>query len=315
MSVKRAAHPELDIVVPCYNEESVLPALISCIQSLDLGVRLRVVFVDDGSTDGTHTLLTKACQEDARFACLSFSRNFGHQTAVTAGLQHAKGDIVAVIDADMQDPPELLSDFVDRWREGYDVVYGVRTQRQESWPLRMAYRLFYRALSLTADIDIPQDAGDFALMDKRVVDIINSMPEHNRFVRGLRRWAGFRQIGIPYARPRRLSGRSKYNVNRLARLAFDGLLSFSSAPLRVAAWLGSGAAVLGFCYLVYAITSFSLGGGAPEGWTSTIAVILLLGGVQLLVLGIVGEYLGRIFEEVKGRPQFVIRSKSGWLGQ
>ncbi len=309
----RKPNPELGLVIPCFNEAEVLPELIRTIERLSLGVPLRVLFVDDGSTDGTQALLTEACQSDPRLACLSFSRNFGHQTAVTAGLRHVPGDIVAVMDADMQDPPALLATFIERWRQGYDVVYGIRRDRKESWPLRCAYWLFYRLLSRVSDTDIPQDAGDFALMDRRVVDVMNAMPEHNRFVRGLRRWAGFRQTGVTYSRPLRQAGRSKYNMHRLTRLAFDGLLSFSSAPLRLSVWMGTAAAVLGFCYLTYAVIGFFLSDNAPEGWTSTVAIILLLGGVQLVVLGIIGEYVGRVFEEVKDRPHFVVRSVAGWL--
>ena len=309
----RKPQPELGLVIPCYNEEDVLPKLIQRLDEITFGIPTSVLFVDDGSTDGTSSLILEACQQRASFALLTLSRNFGHQTAVTAGLRHSRGDVVAVMDADMQDPPELLATFVERWREGYDVVYGIRTDRKESWPLRAAYHLFYRLLKRVSDIDIPEDAGDFALMDRKVVDVINAMPEHNRFVRGLRKWAGFRQTGVPYKRPRRVDGRSKYNVHRLTRLAFDGLLSFSSAPLRLSAWLGITAAALGFCYLVFAILAHFLADTAPPGWTSTMAVILLLGGMQLVVLGIIGEYVGRIFEEVKNRPHFVVRSVAGWL--
>ena len=310
---ERKRQPELGLVIPCYNEEEVLPKLIGALDELALGLPMSVLFVDDGSADGTAALLLEACRQRTQFAVLTLSRNFGHQTAVTAGLRHVRGDIVAVLDADMQDPPALLAEFVEKWRAGYDVVYGIRTDRKESWPLRAAYHLFYRLLKRVSDIDIPKDAGDFALMDRKVVEVINAMPEHNRFVRGLRKWAGFRQTGLPYTRPRRQAGRSKYNVHRLTRLAFDGLLSFSSAPLRLSAWLGVTAAVLGFCYLVFAIFAHFLADTTPEGWTSTMAVILLLGGIQLVVLGIIGEYVGRIFEEVKNRPHFVVRSVAGWL--
>lgn len=313
MTDRHASSPGICLVFPCYNEEEVLPDLLRILRTLDLGIPTRFLFIDDGSTDGTLQLLQAACQSDHQMACLSFSRNFGHQVAVSAGLKHARGDLVAVLDADLQDPPELLNQFIAKWRDGYDVVYGIRTNRKEPWFLRVCYSSFYRLLGKTANIRIPQDAGDFALMDRKVVDVINSLPEHNRFVRGLRGWVGFKQTGVKYARPARHAGKPSYNMKRLTRLALDGLLSFSSAPLRLSAWLGAGAAFLGFCYLVYALSVFLSGKDLPEGWTSTVVLILFLGGVQLMVLGILGEYLGRIFDEVKGRPHYVMSEYAGWL--
>ena len=309
----RKPDPELCLVIPCYNEAEVLPDLLTSIRALDLDVALRVLFVDDGSRDETFPLLADACASDNRIACLSFSRNFGHQVAVSAGLQYAEGDLIAVLDADLQDPPELLPRFIDKWRHGYDVVYGIRTNRKESWLLRVAYSTFYRLLNRMAHIDIPRDAGDFALMDRRVVEAINRMPEHNRFVRGLRGWAGFRQIGLQYARPTRRAGKTSYSVRRLTRLALDGILSFSSVPLRLSSWMGAAAALLGFCYLAYALIINLSGKPLPEGWTSTVVLVLFLGGIQLMVLGIMGAYISRIFDEVKGRPHFVLREATGWL--
>ena len=313
MTDRHTSIPGICLVFPCYNEEEVLPDLLRTLRALDLGIPTRFLFIDDGSTDGTLQLLQAACQSDHQMAYLSFSRNFGHQVAVSAGLKYARGDLVAVLDADLQDPPELLNQFIAKWRDGYDVVYGIRTNRKEPWFLRVCYNSFYHLLSKTANIRIPRDAGDFALMDRKVVDVINSLPEHNRFVRGLRGWVGFQQVGIKYARPARHAGRPSYNMKRLTRLALDGLLSFSSAPLRLSAWLGAGAAFLGFCYLVYALSVFLSGKDLPEGWTSTVVLILFLGGVQLMVLGILGEYLGRIFDEVKGRPHYVMNECAGWL--
>jgi len=313
MMKRQNTQPEICLIFPCYNEEEVLPDLLQVLHSLDLGVPMRFLFVDDGSQDDTLRILKEACLLDDRIACLSLSRNFGHQVAVGAGLKHATGDIVAVLDADLQDPPELLKKFIQKWQEGYDVVYGIRTNRKESWFLRMCYSSFYRLLDRTANIQIPKDAGDFALMDRKVVDVLKSMPEHNQFVRGLRGWIGFKQIGIKYARPARHAGKPSYNIRRLTRLALDGLLSFSSAPLRLSAWLGLGSAFLGFCYLVYALITFMSGKNLPPGWTSTVVLILFLGGIQLIVLGILGEYLGRIFDEVKGRPHYILNEHAGWL--
>ncbi len=314
---KRKQNPELGVIIPCYNEEKVLPELLKELDKLDQALPSPVyfLFVDDGSTDETLEILTAVCDRDERVACLSLSRNFGHQSAISAGLQHARGDILAVIDADLQDPPLAIPAFIDKWREGYDVVYGIRTNRKERLPLRLAYALFYRILKKIAHIDVPLDAGDFALMDRRVVDVINRMPEHNRFIRGLRGWVGFRQTGVPYERQSRHSGTSKYPFSKLMKLALDGLVSFSAVPLRLASWLGALAALLGFGYLLYAFIARLAGVSIPAGWTSTMIIILFLGGIQLMVLGILGDYIGRIFDEVKNRPHYIQQKELGWLAE
>ncbi len=314
---KRKQNPELGVIIPCYNEEEVLPELLKELDKLDQALPSPVyfLFVDDGSTDETLEILTAVCDRDERVACLSLSRNFGHQSAISAGLQHARGDILAVIDADLQDPPLAIPAFIDKWREGYDVVYGIRTNRKERLPLRLAYALFYRILKKIAHIDVPLDAGDFALMDRRVVDVINRMPEHNRFIRGLRGWVGFRQTGVPYERQSRHSGTSKYPFSKLMKLALDGLVSFSAVPLRLASWLGAMAALLGFGYLLYAFIARLAGVSIPAGWTSTVIIILFLGGIQLMVLGILGDYIGRIFDEVKNRPHYIQQKELGWLAE
>jgi len=313
MCDSRIPNPVLGLVIPLYNEEEVLPQLLDTLRELDLGIPLSILFVDDGSKDRTLEMLRSACEVDSRMACLSFSRNFGHQTAVSAGLQYVRGDIVAVLDGDLQDPPTLLRDFTDKWREGFDVVYGIRRNRKEPWMLRASYKAFYWLLNKMSKTGIPRDAGDFALMDRRVVDTINAMPEHNRFVRGLRSWAGFRQVGVPYERPARQAGKTSYNTRRLVRLALDGLLSFSSIPLRVSSWSGAIAALIGFIYLLYILVVYIAGRTLPPGWASLIVIVLFLGGLQLVVLGIIGEYLGRIFDEVKRRPHFVAQTTLGWL--
>lgn len=313
MSDRQTAKPELCIVFPCYNEEDVLPHLFRTLESLDVGVQVRFLFVDDGSQDGTRKLLQEACKANEKIAYLSLSRNFGHQVAVQAGLKHAQGDLVAILDADLQDPPELLKQFITKWREGFDVVYGIRTNRKESWFLKTCYSSFYRILEKIANIQIPRDAGDFALMDRKIVNTLNAFPEHNQFVRGLRAWTGFKQIGVKYARPARYAGKSSYNMKRMTRFALDGLLSFSSAPLRLSAWLGAGSALMGFGYLSYALIVYISGKQLAEGWTSTVVLILFLGGIQLMMLGVLGEYLGRIFEEVKRRPHYVLNGGAGWI--
>lgn len=312
---KRKANPELGIVVPCLDEEEVLPALFAELDNLSGAMPGPVyfLFIDDGSSDRTLEILTARCDTDSRYACVSLSRNFGHQAAVSAGLRQVRGDIVAVLDADLQDPPEVIPGFIEKWREGYDVVFGIRTDRKESVLLRSAYAVFYRILKKIARVDLPLDAGDFALMDRRVVDQMNRMPEHNRFIRGMRGWVGFKQTGVPYERQARESGRSKYTFQKLMKLALDGLFSFSSVPLRLASWLGALAAFLGFGYLLYSLVARWSGAPIPEGWTSTVVIVLFLGGIQLMMLGILGDYVGRIFDEVKNRPQFIQKEALGWV--
>jgi dolichol-phosphate mannosyltransferase len=306
---RRKDRPTVGMVIPCYNEEDVIPQLVEEIKvfASKLDLPCRFLFVDDGSRDRTVELISEACQGDSRFGYISFSRNFGHQTAVSAGLRHAEGDIVAVIDADLQDPPEVIVEMIRLWRQGYDVIYGVRRNRKEHVLLRVAYTLFYRLLKGIAHTEIPLDAGDFSLMDRKVVDHINRMPEHNRFVRGLRGWVGFRQIGLPYERAERQAGAPKYNLVRLSKLALDGLISFSSVPLRLAAWVGAVSSVLGFGLLIWAFVSAFVLKNPPPGWASLAVMLLFFGGVQLLILGAIGEYIGRIFEEVKRRPLYVVR--------
>ncbi len=313
-SSDRPAQPSVGLIVPCFDEEEVLPALFESLGPvLDrLGPEARVLLVNDGSRDGTADLLDAQCARDPRYGVLHLSRNFGHQAAITAGLQHVRGDVVVLLDADLQDPPDLVPAMIATWREGYDIVYGVRQKRKEAWVLRAAYRVFYRLLKRMANVDIPLDAGDFSLMDRRVVDLLNRMPEQNRFVRGLRGWVGFRQTGLPYERAERRAGAPKYNLPRLMRLALDGLVSFSIVPLRLAVWLGLATSLFGFLYLIYAVAERLLVGTTPPGWASLVVLILLLGGIQLVMIGIIGEYVGRIFEEVKGRPRFIVARESGW---
>ena len=312
----RSEPPRLGVIIPCFNEQAVIPRLLAELDAFasTFPGEVSFLFLDDGSRDATYRLLSAACARDPRMACIRFSRNFGHQSALSAGLAHIRGNVIGVIDADLQDPPEILAAMVGKWREGYDVVYGVRRNRKEGALLRFAYSAFYRILKRMANIDIPLDSGDFCVMDRRVVDEINNMPEHNRFIRGMRGWVGFRQLGFPYDRSARAAGETKYNLNRLLKLAFDGLVSFSTIPLRLASLLGIFSATCGFAYLIYAVVVKFVKPSAPIGWASTIAVVVFFGGVQLLVLGIIGEYLGRVFDESKRRPLYIIDRKSGWVG-
>jgi dolichol-phosphate mannosyltransferase len=303
----------LSLVVPVFNEIETLAAFYGRASAAlrKSGESYEIIFVDDGSTDGSLEELRRLVAADRRVRFLSFSRNFGHQTAVTAGMNHSRGAAVVVIDGDLQDPPELIPAMLARWRVGCEVVYAVRHTRQENWFKRTAYRLFYRMLRSLSYVDMPLDAGDFALMDRRVVDLLNEMPERNRFVRGIRAWVGFRQVGIEYDRDPRFAGESKYPLAKLMRLAYDGVVSYSFVPLRLVTQLGLVISLLAFLLALYFLGLQMFVGIGLKGWTSTVVVILFLGGVQLMSLGILGEYVGRIFDEVKHRPLYVVRETGG----
>lgn len=301
----------LGLVIPVYNEEALVETLYQRISTVldQLAIDARVCLIDDGSRDRTPELLHAIAQRDPRFGYISFSRNFGHQTAVLAGVRELDADVYVVMDGDLQDPPELIPDLLDVWRRGHEVVYCVREKRKENIFKRAAYATFYRLLRSVSYLDIPLDTGDFCLMDRVVVDHLRSMPEHNQFVRGLRTWVGFRQTAFHYERDARAAGEPKYNLRKLFALAYDGLISFSFAPLRLVAKLGllvSGIAFLVICALVFQKIFF----GIPlVGWTSMIVTMLFMGGVQLLTLGVVGEYVARIFDEVKARPLYVLKAR------
>lgn len=312
----------LSVVVPCYNEEEVIRVthrrLLDVLGRDELDFELELVYINDGSSDGTEAILDEFADRDRRVNVIAFTRNFGHQPAVTAGLAHATGDVVAVIDADLQDPPEVVLDMLEKWRAGFDVVYAVRENRKEGALLRLAYALFYRIYRRVADIDVQLNSGDFSLLDRRVVDVLNALPERNRFVRGLRAWAGFRQTAHVYERAARAAGETKYPFAKLLKLAFDGIFNFSTAPLTMIFSLGLitalGAAVAGVVYLIARIWELSLFGSTPgesPGFTTLIITLLFFSGVQLISMGIIGEYLGRIYQEAKMRPTFLIRSIRG----
>ncbi|MFH1921855.1 MAG: glycosyltransferase family 2 protein [Planctomycetota bacterium] len=310
----------ISIVVPCYNEKEVLDELYQRLSAAaeSWGEPFEVIVVDDGSEEDTWRRIEAIHQRDPRWKAVRFSRNFGHQTAVSAGIARAAGQAVIVMDADLQDPPEQLHRFLAAWREGYDVVYGVRRKRKEGPLLRVCYHLFYRILAGAANQPIPTDSGDFCLMDRKVVDLLNAMPERNRFVRGLRAWVGFRQMGVEYARDARQGGEPKYTFARLVRLAVDGLFSFSTVPLRLATYLGMIVSTIAFLGAVFTLVQrlfadwFARIGLEPvPGFATTVIAILFLGGVQLICLGIMGEYIGRIYDEVKGRPSWIVRQTLG----
>src|SRR6266446_1920821 len=305
----------ISIVIPVYNEEENIPELYSRITTAaaQWGDDYEVVIVDDSSSDASLQQLEMIHQQDPRWKVLSFSRNFGHQAAVSAGIFYCHGDVVAIMDADLQDPPEELLRFLEKWREGYHVVYAIRTRRKERLLKRACYKLFYYVLRRLASIDIPVDAGDFCVMDRAVVEVLKAMPERTRFVRGLRSWSGFRQVGIAYERSARYAGAPKYTVSKLVRLAVTGILLFSSVPLKLSAWSGfflCAASMLSIPVMIgWALVDFRLFGMRPRdvaGWTSLVSLILLMSGLQLLALGVIGQYLARIFDEVQGRPPWII---------
>jgi dolichol-phosphate mannosyltransferase len=309
----------ISVVVPCYNEEEVLGRLYERVSAAAEAWQepFEVILVDDGSDEGTWQAVHDIHRRDPRWKALRFSRNFGHQTAVSAGLARAKGQAVIVLDADLQDPPEELERFVAKWREGYEVVYGVRRKRKEGLIKRLCYRFFYRILAGISSTPIPLDSGDFCLMDRKVVELLKSMPERNRFVRGLRAWVGFRQIGVEYQRQAREAGQPQYTFRKLVRLAVDGIFSFSTWPLRLATRLGLLVSTVAFLGAVLHLLQKLCAPLLPEvlqpvkGFPTTVIAILFLGGVQLICLGIIGEYIGRIYDEVKGRPSWIVRETLG----
>jgi dolichol-phosphate mannosyltransferase len=307
---KRIGAPELSIVVPVYNEEESLTELrrrlSGIIEQVDGGAE--VILVNDGSRDQTAVLMRQVCEQDIRFRGVHFSRNFGHQAAVAAGLRFAQGRAVVVMDADLQDPPELVLQLLDRWREGFHVVYARHASRErESVVKRAAAHAFYRVLRRLARPEIPPDTGDFCLMDRRVVDLLNSMPERNRYIRGLRAWVGFRQTAVDFVRPGRFAGEPKYTFRKSLALAINGVVSLSKAPLRIATYMGLIVSFSSFCLaLVFIVEKFTMGSVVVRGWASTVVIVLFLGGVQLLTVGIIGEYISRIYDEVKQRPLFIV---------
>lgn len=297
------------LIIPCFNEEEVIPLLLEELSAFEkeCPLQLCVLFIDDGSQDRTANLLREACRTNQHYELIRFARNFGHQAAVSAGIDYMDADVVGIIDADLQDPPHVVLDMLQKWDAGYEVVYGVRQNRKENVLLRFSYRLFYRILKRLANIDIPLDAGDFCIMDRQVVNEIRKMNEHHRFIRGLRGWVGFSQFGFEYERQARQAGVPKYDFSKLLKLAFDGLVTFSSVPLRISAWMGAFASIFGLIYVFYAISVFFIKDTVPSGWTSLVVIVIFFGGIQLMVLGILGEYIARIFDEVKNRPHYIIR--------
>lgn len=306
----------LSIVVPCYNEQEVISETVRQLQEfcgqLD-GLQAELIFVDDGSRDQTRRVLRQFSEQDRRIKVIGLARNFGHQVAVTAGIDAAKGDAVVLIDADLQDPPHVIHQLIGKWREGYDVVYGTRTDRvgESAFKIRTA-RAFYRLLNRLSDVPIPLDTGDFRLMNRAVVDTLRAMPEQDRFVRGMVAWVGFRQVSVPYRRNPRLAGETKYPLKKMLGFATDGILSFSTKPLQLSVALGMASAAFALVGIFYAVFLRLFTRIWVEGWTALMIAVLFIGGVQLICVGILGEYVGRIYNETKRRPLYVVQEYLGF---
>jgi len=302
--------PEYSIVIPILDERETLPALHRRLcQVMDqLDGSAEIILVDDGSTDGSFDVMRKLHETDDRVRVLRMSRNFGHQIAITAGLEHARGDAVVIMDGDLQDPPEVVPALAAKWREGFDVVYAVRDDREGESRVKLATaRWFYRLLGHMSEVGIPRDAGDFRLIDRRVVDAVKEMPEHNRYLRGMFAWVGYDQAGVHYARDGRHAGRTKFPMRKMLGFATDGIVSFSTVPLRMTLVLGFLVSLAAFVLAIFAVLAKLTGAYTVPGWASITVGVALLGGVQLTVLGVMGEYIARIHDEVKQRPLYLVR--------
>jgi glycosyltransferase involved in cell wall biosynthesis len=301
--------PILSLVLPVYNEEEVIPILHDRLQDflVEVGVDTEVIFVNDGSTDRSLVLLRELVEQDPRYKAVSFSRNFGHGNAITAGVDYARGHAVAIMDADLQDPPEVIVKMLERWREGYDVVYGQRLKREGETPFKLlTSKWFYRLLRALVPINVPLDTGDFRLMSRQVVITLRALRETHRFIRGIVSWIGFRQTAVFYDRPSRVAGETKYPLSKMLRLALDAITSFSVLPLRFSTYLGMLISVASVLTALWALVEHLVLHNTVPGWTATVVLVSLLSSVQLLMIGILGEYVGRIYEQVKGRPLYLV---------
>ena len=304
--------PTFSIIAPIYNELTNIPELYRRVkETLDAtGEAWELVMVDDGSSDGSVEKIRELAQQDGRVRLVIFARNFGHQIAVTAGLDYARGQAVTIIDADLQDPPEVILDLIAKWREGYEVVYAVRAEREgESWFKLFTASLFYRMIAAITDVKIPLDTGDFRLLDHKVVKVMQQMRERHRFLRGMSAWVGFKQVGVPYKRAARLSGQTKYPFRKMFKLAWNAITGFSYVPLQMATYLGFISAGLSILVIPVVAIMRLAGSQAFFGQASTLIAVLFLGGVQLISLGILGEYVGRLYDEAKGRPLYIVREE------
>ena len=303
------------VIVPLFNEEAVVCEThkrLSAVMSQPDG-EYEIIFVNDGSRDSTETLVKQIMQNDSHVCLINFSRNFGHQTAISAGMDNARGQAIVVIDADLQDPPEVILEMIARWKEGYDVVYGKRSVREGETVFKKATaKIFYRFLASLTDIDIPTDTGDFRLIDRKVCDAMKTLKEKNRYIRGLVSWLGFKQTSVTYVRKERFAGETKYPLKKMLSFAGDAVTSFSDKPLKIAGYAGYLLSFISFIYLLYVVIRKITVGDFGEGWASIVAINLFFNGVILIVLGIMGEYIGRIYDECKNRPLYVIAEKLGF---
>jgi len=297
----------ISAVIPIFNEEENLPVLTEKLtRVLSQYAKYEIIYINDGSKDNSERLISDYCKKNSSIKLINLSRNFGHQQAITAGLNYANGDAVVIMDGDLQDPPEVIPEFVDKWQEGYDVVYAIRTKRKENIFKKLAYFIFYRFLNKISDVKIPLDSGDFSILDKEIVNQLNLLPEKNRFVRGIRAWLGFKQIGIEYERDARNAGKPKYTFKKLLQLALDGILSFSHKPLIIATHLGMIITFISFISILVVIYLKLFTTITVVGYASYMTVMLFMGGIQLFMIGILGEYIGRIYDEVKNRPNYIV---------
>lgn len=312
---KTSDGPTISVVAPVYNEEKILPEFYRRVVATmeQMGEPFELILVNDGCHDSSPEVMRQLHEKDSRVKIINFSRNFGHQVAITAGTDYASGRAVVVIDSDLQDPPEVIPDMVERWREGYQVVYAVRSERAgETWFKKTTAGLFYRLIARITSINIPVDTGDFRLMDEQVVETLRRIREQHRFMRGLSVWVGFKQIGIPYKRDARKAGETKYPLKKMLRFAFDGITSFSYVPLQLATYLGFLIAGLSVLFILLVMVLRLGGEEAFKGQATTLVSVLFMGGVQLIFLGIMGEYLGRIYNEVKQRPLYIVSEALGF---
>ncbi len=308
----------LSIVVPVYNEQEVIDETFKRLSAVfkDFFMKVEYIFINDGSKDNTYFKLKEIASSNPEVRVINFARNFGHQIAITAGMDYAKGDAIVIIDADLQDPPEVILKMVDKWKEGYEVVYGKRLQRDgETFFKKVTAKTFYRFLDSMTDVKLPVDVGDFRLIDRKVCDAMKCLPERSRYVRGLVSWVGFKQTSVEYHREKRFAGETKYPLKKMLKLAGDGIFSFSYKPLKLATFIGMLVSVCSFIYLVVVLIQRFVKNDVVSGWASSIAVTLFLNGVMLIVIGIMGEYVGRIYEEVKARPLYIIGELMGFEEQ
>lgn len=304
------SEPQISIVAPLYNERESLPHLVTRLNALmdNIDLSIEVVLIDDGSRDNTAQLMQQLALTDDRYHCVFLARNYGHQIALTAGMAAARAtEALFIIDGDLQDPPELLTEFYAKFKEGYDVVYAVRKKRKEGFVKRTAYFLFYRFMKSISYVDIPLDSGDFSLISRRVTNVLNQMPEESRFIRGMRSWIGFKQVGVEYERDARVAGEAKYTFRMLRRLAYNGIFNFSEFPIKFVTNMGMLSIVVAVLYFIQTLIKKYFFGGVPQGFTALLFTIILFGGIQLIGLGLIGEYVLRIFFQSKGRPLYIVR--------